>query len=142
MRRDRDSRYSDRVTRSSFLLGVLLASGCCGTQVGQCPQNDVAIVVPLEDTSVQVAIEGYPFTCAPGDGAIVCRTASIVDGAYPLLVTVGDRQFEVTLSVATNDPPPYSCQCEIPKGSATIQLGEPEPPADDDAGVPADDAGT
>ncbi len=134
------------MSRSALLLrvlGALSASGCCGSQLGACPQNDARVVVFAQDPTVQVAVEGHPFTCSPGDGAVVCFTESIVDGEYPLVVTVGEQApVEAVLVVATNQAPPYSCECEIPTGSVVLAPeGEPETPPAEDGSVPASDGG-
>ncbi len=101
------------------------------------------VVVTADGQSVSATIEGYDFECTAGDGMAVCTTASIADGDYDLVVHAdGYDPQPITLSVRTNQAPPYSCECEIPTGSVTLELAPPDELPD--AGAPdsgAADAG-
>lgn len=120
------------------MLAALLASGCC-RDTGTCPQNDVLLVVSAEQANVPVTIVGYDFECAEADGVTLCRPGAIADGEYRLVVQAeGYEAEEVALTVRTNVAPSFSCECEIPAGSASVQLGASPSP---DAGVPALDGG-
>lgn len=126
-------RYHARVRWTLLATLGLMAAGCCG-EVGACPQNDVKLVVSADGASVGVTVEGYDdFECTQGDGATVCQPGAIADGDYELIVHAdGYAPQAITLRVRTNQAPPYSCQCEIPTGSETLELAPPE--GDPDAG--------
>lgn len=131
------------VRRTSLVMLAFFAGGCC-EELGACAQNEVEIVVTTGEQSVAVSIDGYDgFTCTPGEGMTVCTVDAIVDGDYELTVDVeGYDPQPITLAVRTNQAPPYSCECEVPRGSALIELDAPEP--EPDAGAPdagANDAG-
>lgn len=109
--------------------------------MGACPQNDVMILVSAEQGSVPATVIGYDFECTRGDDVTVCRPAAIADGEYQLIVQAdGYEPQQVALTVRTNVAPSFSCQCEIPAGSASIELGASHPPPD--AGTLSPDAGT
>lgn len=128
------------LARLSLAALVCLASGCC-RETGRCPQNDVMLVVSADQASVPVSVIGYDFECVEQAGLTVCRPGAIADGDYELVVMAeGYAPQDVALSVRTNVAPSFSCECEIPRGSARVQLGGATDPAPD-AGMPAPDGG-
>lgn len=129
------------MARLAWVLAGLSFSACC-RDVGACPQNDVLVVVSSEGASVPVTIIGYDFECGQGEGSTVCRADVIAEGDYDLVVQAeGHAPVELTLSVRTNVAPAFSCECEVPSGSAVIDLGSDPAPAPD-AGTPMPDGGT
>ncbi len=126
--------------RTSLIALALFAGGCCD-QTAPCGQNAVEIVVSADAQSLDVSVEGWDdFTCEAGDGVTACRPDAIVDGDYDLVVlAAGYAPQPISLHVATNRAPPYSCECEIPRGSAVVDLA----PSSPDAGavLPPPDAG-
>lgn len=118
------------------LLGLLLA-GCC-RDAGRCPQNAVVVRVSADGAPVAgVAIDGAAtsWRCSDLDAETICQPETIADGDYVVLVTTpGAAPIEVDVTARTFEAPPYSCDCEIPTGEATLELA---PPGDPDAGATA-----
>jgi hypothetical protein len=122
------------------VIALCFASGCC-RETGRCPQNDVMLLVSADQASVPVTVIGYDFECVEQDGLTVCRPDAIADGEYELVVMAeGYAAQDVALTVRTNVAPSFSCECEVPRGSVSVELGggsEPLP----DAGTPIADGG-
>jgi hypothetical protein len=122
------------------VVALCFASGCC-RETGRCPQNDVMVLVSADQASVPVTVIGYELDCVEQDGVTVCRPDAIADGEYELVVMAeGYAPQQVALSVRTNVAPSFSCECEVPRGSVSVELGggsEPTP----DAGTPMPDGG-
>ena len=121
------------------LAAIALLSGCCNTR---CAPHSVYVVVSADGASVTgVEIAGADFQCDEQESATVCTPLGAIDvGDYDLVVSAPDFDpVDVALSVRTNEPPAFSCECRHPIGSAIVELGggEPEP----DAGEPEPDAG-
>lgn len=74
------------------------------------------------------------------DSATVCvPNGAIEDGDYELVVTApGYDPVETSLSVRTNQPPAFSCDCRRPIGGAVVELGDGEPVPEPDAGTEPD----
>lgn len=109
-----------------------LVSGCC-EDAEACPQNTVAVHVTADAAPVEgVTVEGGGATwdCLTLETETLCAPQSIADGAYELTVTAPGRPSrELELDVRTYAIPPFSCDCEIPTGSAAIEYA-PASPAD------------
>jgi hypothetical protein len=123
----------------ALLLGAALG-GCCN-DAGSCPPSDVAIFVSVGEQGVDgVEVEGGDATCVREEEATLCRLSGpFAEGDYDFVVRVpGYEPRPVELAVRTNRPPPFSCECTIPSGSAALQLdGEPaqDQPDEADGGV-------
>ena len=131
----RSSCYAGRVLARFAVIALCFASGCC-RETGRCPQNDVMLLVSAGQASVPVSVIGYELECVEEGELTICRPDAIADGEYELIVMAeGYAPQQVALSVRTNVAPSFSCECEIPRGSVSVELGggsEPSP----DAGVP------
>lgn len=123
------------------LLGLLLA-GCC-RDAGACPQNAVVVRVSADGAPVEgVAVEGAAtsWRCSDLDLETICQPESIADGDYVVLVTTpGAAPIEVVIIARTFEAPPYSCDCEVPTGEASLEVAPAEVT---DAGAQQDAAAT
>ena len=102
-----------------------LVNGCCD-DAEACPQNTVAVHVtedgaPAAGVSVEGA--GATWACAALDAETLCAPDSIADGRYVVIVAAdGHAPRELELFVRTYSVPPYSCDCEIPTGTLSLDL--------------------
>jgi hypothetical protein len=116
------------------LLVIALVTGCCEQAEG-CPEQSVVLLITPGVEGVIVSGD-LALECSTGESETVCTPGGAVPvGDYALVVEIpGQPPMDVALPVRTNTAPPFSCECQVREGSATIELDVPEEDEATDAG--------